>query len=270
MAVVVFSQFTLGAPLNGTTLNSDVQLIEDSFSDLGPWIISGLVQSAGTGLTANVTAGVASIGGRVTKSAGWTIVGLADATINHLYLKNDGTGTSNTSGTQPAGSVKLGTATTAGGVVTSVNVLRSSGRQTLVRHESQVAGDVGSMGSIDLGDWNATAGDGWQVFGTLPSSALPAGGALSAQTTKTANYTATSTDYFIFCDATSGNITITLPTAVGLAGKVYVIKKIDASANTVTIDGAGSETLDGATTIVIGVQYTSYSIVSNNANWWVW
>ncbi len=269
MPTVVFSQFTLGAPLNGTTLNADVQLVEDSLADLGPFIISGLVQSAGTGLTANVTAGVASIGGRVTKSAGWTIVGLADATINHLYLKNDGTGTSNTTGTQPANTVKLGTATTAGGVVTSVNVLRSSGRQTKVRPENQVAGDVGSMGSIDLGDWNATAGDGWQVFGTLPSSALPAGGGVLPQTTKTATYTATSSDYFIFCDATAGAMSINLPTAVGIAGKVYIIKKIDATANAVTIDPSGAELVDGGGTLAFNTQYTSYSIVSNNVGWWV-
>lgn len=259
-----------GAIADATDLNTNWVLIEATFGDLGPGIVSGLVPSAGSGLSVNVTAGTAVIGGHVAPSSTVVIGSLTPSTLNHLYLLQNGTGSANTTGTQPANSVKLGTALTGVGTVSSVNVLRSSGRQSLIRHENQVAGDPGSMGSIDLGDWNATAGDGFQVFGTLPSSALPAGGALAAQTTKTANYTALSTDYFIFGDATAGNITITLPTAVGLAGKVFVVKKIDASANTVTIDANSTETIDNALTVVIGTQYQSYSVVSNNANWWVY
>jgi|GEM_PF-3875382 len=265
----------LNQPVNGdiidvTPLNQNWTLIEASFGDLSPYIITGLVPSAGSGLAVNVTAGTALISGHVSKASTWTITSLAASTLNHLYLLQNGTGTSNTTGTAPANSVKLGTATTGASSVSSVNVLRSSGRQAFVRGEAMVPGDPGSMGSIDLGDWNATAGDGFQVYGTLPSSALPAGGALAAQTTKTANYTATSTDYAIWCDATSGNITITLPTAVGIGGKSYIVKKTDATANTVTLDGAGSETLDGATTIVIGTQYQSYSIMSNGTNWFIY
>jgi hypothetical protein len=259
----------LGAVSSLTNYNANLDEIENSLSDLGPWIISGLVQSIGTGLSVNVTSGVASIGGRVTVSSGFAIGGLTPSTTNYLYLLQAGTGTSNTTGTAPANSVRLGTATTSGVAVTSVNVLRSSGRQTLVRHETQVAGDPGSMGSIDLSDWNSTAADTFQVFGTLPSGALPTGGSLLAQTTKTATYTATGSDYFIFCDATAGAMSINLPTAVGSAGKVYVIKKTDATANAVTIDPAGAELVDGAGTLVFSTQYTSYSIVSNNVGWWV-
>ena len=260
-----------GAIADVTQINANWVLIEATFVDLGPYIIgTGLVPSIGTGLSVNVTAGTAVIGGHVNKPSTWTIGSLTPSTVNHLYLLSNGTGTSNTTGTAPANSVKLGTATTSGVAVTSVNILRSSGRQLKVRGEDMVAGDAGSPGSIDLSDWNATAADTFQVFGTLPSSALPAGGGNLAQTTKTANYTATSTDYFIFCDATSGAITITLPTAVGIGGKVYAIKKTDASANTVTIDAAGTETIDGALTVVTAVQYASYSIVSNGANWFIY
>ena len=259
-----------GAIADVTDVNSNWTLIESSFGDLSPFIITGLVPSAGSGLSVNVTAGTALISGHVSKPSTWTIGSLTPSTTNHLFLLQNGTGSANTTGTPPANSVKLGTCVTSGVAVTSVNTFRSGGRQIFVRPENQVAGDPGSMGSIDLSDWNATAGDGFQVFGTLPSSALPAGGGNLAQTTKTANYTATSTDYFIFCDATSGAITITLPTAVGIGGKVYAIKKTDASANTVTIDAAGTETIDGALTVVTAVQYASYSIVSNGANWFIY
>ena len=50
-------------------------------------------------------------------------------------------------------------------------------------------------------------------------------------------------------DATSGALnTMTLPTAAGITGQTYTIKKIDSTANTVTIACTGGQTIDGATT----------------------
>src|SRR6185295_13642672 len=75
------------------------------------------------------------------------------------------------------------------------------------------------------------------------------------------NITSTSTDitldvthYTVLVDASGANRTITLPAASGATRRIYVIKKTDATANTVTIDGNGSETIDGATTQVISAQ----------------
>lgn len=210
MATVVFDQFTLGAPLNGTSLNDDIQLLEDSLSDLGPFIVSGLVPSAGAGLTAAVTAGVAFIGGRVTVSAGFNITGLTDATTNFLFLLNTGSGTSNTTGTQPANSVALGRAVTAGGVVTSVDVSPAGGRQTktfILNHQKSVR-------------------------------------------TVSTNYTALASDYMIGVDTTAGNVTVTLPTAASAVGQAYVVKKVAGANNAVidgngaeTIDGAATQTI---------------------------
>lgn len=85
----------------------------------------------------------------------------------------------------------------------------------------------------------------------------------------TADYTITLEDHTILCDATSGNITVTLPTAY-LGDEYYFnIKKVDSSANTVTIDGSGSETVDGATTKVISTQYDCVTIQSDGAEWWI-
>lgn len=83
----------------------------------------------------------------------------------------------------------------------------------------------------------------------------------------TASGNANPLDGLVRADATSGAITLTLETAVGCVGRMHNFKKIDASANTVTIDGAGSETIDGATTLVISTQYVSYQIVSNGSGW---
>ena len=120
---------TLGAPFSGTDHNNNLLLIESSLGIVGPYVTSGLVQSAGTGLSVNVTAGTALIGGTVTKASTWTIGSLTPSNTNHLYLLNTGAGTSNTTGTQPANSVKLGTATTDGTGVTAVDTTGASGRQ---------------------------------------------------------------------------------------------------------------------------------------------
>ena len=71
----------------------------------------------------------------------------------------------------------------------------------------------------------------------------------------------------VLVNAAAAPITISLPTAVGSAGKTYSIKKIDASGNTVTIDPDLSETIDGSATRVLTVQHESVTIVGDGANW---
>lgn len=88
-----------------------------------------------------------------------------------------------------------------------------------------------------------------------------------AYAAKTTTYTLTATDHIIAADGTSAAFTVTLPTAVGITGKEYIITKIDASANAITIDGNGSETIDGQTTYSLITQWDSIIIRSNGANW---
>ena len=85
--------------------------------------------------------------------------------------------------------------------------------------------------------------------------------------TKTAAYTATDSDAIILCDASSGAFTLTLPTAAERSGKSYTIKKTDSSANIVTIDGDGSETIDGELTQTLSAQDDSISVISDGTNW---
>lgn len=82
-------------------------------------------------------------------------------------------------------------------------------------------------------------------------------------------YTATSTDHTLLCDATSNAITITLPASSGATGRIYNIKKIDASVNAVTVDGNASETIDGATTQVLSTQWQNLQIQCNGTNWFI-
>jgi hypothetical protein len=72
----------------------------------------------------------------------------------------------------------------------------------------------------------------------------------------------------ILVNATGGNCTINLPTAVSNTALVMV-KKTDATANTVTIDAFGAQTIDTSATKVLSRQYEAVSIFSDNANWQV-
>lgn len=85
--------------------------------------------------------------------------------------------------------------------------------------------------------------------------------------TVTTTQTLTVADGTVLGDATAGSIVETLPLAADCPGKIMNIKKMDASANTVTIDGNGTETIDGALTVVLGTQYASRQIQSTGAAW---
>jgi len=74
----------------------------------------------------------------------------------------------------------------------------------------------------------------------------------------------------ILCDASGGAFTVTLPEATGGAdGRVFHIKKVDASANAVTVDGHAAETIDGAATQALSAQYDSIMLVSDGTEWWI-
>lgn len=67
-------------------------------------------------------------------------------------------------------------------------------------------------------------------------------------------------------DTSGGSVTLTLPPAAPHVGYRLEVKKLTA-ANTVTLDGAGSETIDGAATLAWTTQWQSYSVVSTGTAW---
>jgi len=85
--------------------------------------------------------------------------------------------------------------------------------------------------------------------------------------TKTSAYTLTANDSVIFADATSAPFSVTLPSAVGLAGKNYIVKRTNAGANSVTIATTSSQTIDGQISYVLSVQYAAISVMSNGSEW---
>ena len=102
-----------------------------------------------------------------------------------------------------------------------------------------------------------------------PTSRLDLKGSLAHKVvTKTANYTA-SDETVILCNATDGVIIITLPASASNPDRTYYIKKIDSSANQVTIDADGVETIDGALTYALTSQWDVVQIVTDGSNWFI-
>ncbi len=72
-------------------------------------------------------------------------------------------------------------------------------------------------------------------------------------------------DRVVVLTGTTGR-TITLATAVGDAGRIIWFKNGCSADVDLTIDGAASETIDGAATFVLD-QYESVAIISDGTNW---
>lgn len=97
---------------------------------------------------------------------------------------------------------------------------------------------------------NATGGSGSGITRVITN--------ISGDTTADA---AATTDYVYL---SSGTLTLTLPTAVGNTN-LYTIKNV--GAGVVTIATTGGETIDGDSTVIMPVQFTSVDIISNTMAW---
>ncbi|MBI3889750.1 hypothetical protein HY312_04240 [Candidatus Saccharibacteria bacterium] len=147
------------------------------------------------------------------------------------------------------GVVRIGDDTTAstGGVqFGSDTVLFRSGAQQLRTDHLLVAGQL------------TTGGNQAQITG----------GIRFASTTRTANASLNLASDTVnqMCDATAGSITLTLPGTIS-PGATYTIKKIDASANTVTIAG----TIDGVANYILSARWKWVTVISSttSGSWYI-
>jgi hypothetical protein len=86
---------------------------------------------------------------------------------------------------------------------------------------------------------------------------------------KTADYALLTYDDGIDVSTSSVDITITLPTAVGVQGKKYIIKKVSDNGWRVAIVGTSAQTIDGALTRYLNYLNESVTVVSDGSNWLV-
>jgi len=100
-----------------------------------------------------------------------------------------------------------------------------------------------------------------------PKSTLEINGSMSQKVTAiTSSTTLDATDNTVVCQNITA-ITISLPAVSTCEGRVYTIKKDMSSTNNVTIDGDGSETIDGAATYTLSDVQGALSIASDGTEW---
>lgn len=180
---------------------------------------------------------------------------------------------------QAAGNAFLAIASAAGTLRAMAMYTGSSLRWVVGANNTAEAGaNVGSdFGFIRYNDAGVPLGfplvmlraSGYSGFNTAtPHSQVQVAGSLAtAYVVKAAAYTITVADSFVACDATAGAFTVTLPTASGIAGREYTIKRVNAGVNAVTVDGAGAELIDAAATYVLAAEWATIVVVSNGFRW---
>lgn len=166
-----------------------------------------------------------------------------------------GAGTDLTISTNGADSIRLNVpsaSTTARGVVTTA-AQTFGGNKTF--QDSIAAAATMKVGAT--GNANSTV----QVAGSL-SMAIRA---------VTANTTIDATDNTVLVNTTSAALTITLPSASGISGRIYTIKKIGTGGidHELTINPAGSSTIDGGSSYVIYNDYTYVTLQTDGTNWYI-
>lgn len=125
------------------------------------------------------------------------------------------------------------------------------------------AGATGPQGPIGLTGANGAVG----ATGPMGPTGLPGSIAAAPIRVESADYTVVLADFTITCDATGGDINISLPQASTATGKVYIITKDDNTTNFVTIDPFGAETISGQPIFKFRNPKQSMMVQSTGSTW---
>jgi len=148
--------------------------------------------------------------------------------------------------------------------------------------EANTASNVGSgsgvfktKSGVDLQFRSVVAGAGVTVTqGTndITISSTPTAALYNVATVSGVNYIVLISNDVVLVSNSGMNLTVTLPTAAGNAGKTFVIKKVDAG-NTLSIKSILNQTLDGTNitsgTYNITYQWESITVVSDGSNYFI-
>ncbi|MGF7229539.1 MAG: beta strand repeat-containing protein [Candidatus Saccharibacteria bacterium] len=109
------------------------------------------------------------------------------------------------------------------------------------------------------------------VGGVTPLSTLDVRGSITYNRTTVSDvaYTVLATDYIIAYTTLTAARTVTLPTAIGVVGRLYIIKDEAGTAgtNNITLATTASQTIDGSASKVINNNYGTAKVYSNGTNW---
>ena len=175
-----------------------------------------------------------------------------------LLLAKGGTGASTAAGARTA----LGLGTIATQAASSVAVTGGTINGTPIGGTTPAAGAFTTLSCSTTG---ITFPDATVQTTASTGSYSATVQSISANTTVAASQNA----LLVKCNALSAAFTVTLPTAVGVTGKTFHIKKTDTSAFAVTIATTSSQTIDGVATVAVYSQYDSITVYSDGANWMI-
>ncbi|MBX9806886.1 MAG: hypothetical protein K2X95_03705 [Flavobacteriaceae bacterium] len=102
---------------------------------------------------------------------------------------------------------------------------------------------------------------------TTPKSDFEINGSFAKKiTTVTTNTTLDATHSIVVCNNAGTAITIALPAILGNTGRIYTIKKGTSTAG-ITIDANATETIDGATTVVLSDVKVAITLINDGMEW---
>jgi len=73
----------------------------------------------------------------------------------------------------------------------------------------------------------------------------------------------------VIADCTANPLSVILPTAADSAGFIIRCKKVDASANTLTLKSLSGDLIEGSASAILSVQYTSLTLTCDGTEWWI-
>jgi hypothetical protein len=142
------------------------------------------------------------------------------------------------------------------------NTIYPYGQLVIVGDDSDTTGTVGPS---DVPSLIPVLVEGPQ--GPPGAQGVPGQPGLLTYAAKNVNYTLADSDGFIDADASLGDVTITLPTAIGRAGREFTVKRVDNSGNTLTLAASGGQNIDGSSTYTLSSQNSTINVVSSGSSW---
>lgn len=124
-----------------------------------------------------------------------------------------------------------------------------------------------SSGTLLAARMPALTGDTQSSAGSTATSTVQLHETVTTITSVASPYTVLSTDSNIRCDASTAAVTINLP-AASATKRELLVKKIDSSANTCTVARNGTDTIDGATSVVLSTRYATTKLQDASSGLW--
>jgi peptidoglycan/xylan/chitin deacetylase (PgdA/CDA1 family) len=150
----------------------------------------------------------------------------------------------------------------------TINIGSNPGNATIIGTILSTTADCSQAGLQSIVNNAISSGITVQTFGNVLDAFSSNQPAISYPHI-TGNYTVLPYDSVILADSTSGIITVTLPDATLSTSRIIQVKdwKGQSASHNITVATTNSQTIDGASTVVLKNNYDSYTFISDGGNW---